>query len=199
MTIATDIPSISSRSEQDSRIAANWLSRLQRCLADDGASRFQSALRETGISQHDIDRAENILLTQLDQVSRVIRADVPDITLRMISMAELVDHGLTGYAAMNSGSVGRALEVFYKNHSLTSGRYIDQLERVGDDAVVTAIPKLWQFEGIQTIAKDSFTSNWRSLQILLGPVFDPSEILIYFQHVARVMSTLTIPSLVVRN
>jgi AraC-like DNA-binding protein len=184
MKMANDTLSLASRSAQESRIAANWLRRLERCLGEEGASLFQTALRQTGIGQNDIERAENIQQVQLDQVSRVIRNEVPDITLRMFAMAELIDLGLTGYAAVNSGTVGRALEVLYQYHSLTSDRYNDQLELVNGDAVITAIPLFNHLRDLQNISEDSFTGNWRSLQILLGPAFNPARIRLYFEHAA---------------
>ena len=184
MTIATDNLSVASRSAQEGRNAANWLYRLQNCLAEQDVSRFQKALRRSGIRPDDIDRVENIQRTQLDQVSRVIRAEVPDISLRMGSIAELMDQGLIGYAAVNSGSLGRALELLYQYHSRTTDRYSNQLERVGDVAVVMAIGGIYQRQGLQNIVEDCFAASWRSLQILLGPVFDPGEIHLYFQHTA---------------
>jgi AraC-like DNA-binding protein len=184
MNVTANALSIASRDAQESRIAANWLRRLERCLGDEGAPLFLNALRETGISQNDIDRATNIHQAQLDQVSRILRADVPDITLRMFAIAELIDLGLTGYAAVNSGSVGRAMAVLNQYHSLTSDRYNDQVERVGDIVVVTAVPLFSHLHDLQNIVEDSFTGNWRCLQILLGSAFDPGRIRLDFQHAA---------------
>ncbi len=184
MNVTTDSFSIVSRDAQESRIAATWLRRLERCLGDEGAPQFLQALRETRISQGDIDRADNIKQAQLDQVSRIIRADIPDITLRMFAIAELSDLGLTGYAAVNSGSVGRAMAVLYQYHSLTSDRYSDLLERVGDVAIVRAVPLFNHLHELQNIAEDSFMGNWRCLQILLGDTFDPGKIRLNFQHAA---------------
>ena len=184
MNAATDTASLASRDAQESRIAATWLRRLERCLGDEGAPLFLKALRETRISQGDIDRADNIHQAQLDQVSRIIRADIPDITLRMFAIAELSDLGLTGYAAVNSGSVGRAMAVLYQYHSLTSDRYNDQLERVGNIAVVRAVPLFNQLHDMQNIVEDSSMGNWRCLEILLGDTFDPGKIRLDFQHAA---------------
>jgi AraC-like DNA-binding protein len=184
MNVTADLPSIASRDAQESRIAANWLRRLERCLGDEGALLFQNALRETGIGQNDIDRAANIQQAQLDQVSRILRADVPDLTLRMFAIAELIDLGLTGYAAVNSGSVGRAMDVLYQYHSLTSDRYTDQLERMGDTVVLTTTPFFNHLHDLQNIVEDSFMGNWRCLEILLGSAFDPGRIRLNFQHAA---------------
>lgn len=184
MSVTSDSLSIASRDAQESRIAANWLRRLERCLGDKGALAFHHALRETGISQNDIDRAANIHQAQLDQVSRILRADLPDLTLRMFAIAELIDLGLTGYAAVNSGSVGRAMDVLYQYHSLTSDRYNDRLERVGDMAVVTTTPFFNHLHDLQNIVEDSFMGNWRCLEILLGSAFDPGRIRLDFQHPA---------------
>jgi AraC-like DNA-binding protein len=184
MNVTSESLSIVSRDAQESRIAANWLRRLERCLGDDGAPLFLQALRETQISQGDIDRANNIKQTQLDQVSRIVRADIPDITLRMFAMAELSDLGLTGYAAVNSGSVGRAMAVLYQYHSLTSDRYSDQLERVGNTALVRPVPLFSHLHDMQNIVEDSFMGNWRCLQILLGDTFNPGRIRLDFQHAA---------------
>jgi AraC-like DNA-binding protein len=177
-----DTLSIASRDAQESRIAANWLRRLQRSLTEAESPLFTAALRETRITENDLETAEHISQSQLDQVSRLIRADVPDITLRIFSMAELIDLGLTGYAAVNSGSVGRALEVLYQYHSLTSDRYTDQLDVLDKRAAITAIPLFSQLYDIQNVVEDSFTGNWRSLQILLGTTFEASRVSIYFEH-----------------
>ncbi|MEH6581302.1 MAG: helix-turn-helix domain-containing protein [Halioglobus sp.] len=184
MNVTAGSLSIASRDAQESRIAANWLHRLERCLGDEGAPLFRDALRETGISQNDIHMATNIHQAQLDQVSRFLRADVPDITLRMFAIAELIDLGLTGYAAVNSDSVGRAMNVLYQYHSLTSDRYNDQLERVGEMAIVTTTPFFNHLHDLQNIVEDSFMGNWRCLEILLGSAFDPGRVRLNFQHPA---------------
>ena len=183
-TSAPDTFAISSRTAQEKRIAANWLQRLRRCLGPEQADLFRSATRTAGISQADIDHAQQITQTQLDQVSRFIRNEVPDITLRMFAAAEVLDLGLTGYAATNSGSIGRALDILYQYHSLTSDRYTDQLELKGDEAVITTSPLFGHLQDMQNIVEDSFTGNWRSLQLLLGPAFEPARVKLSFQHAA---------------
>ena len=40
MNVTADSLSIASRDAQESRIAANWLRRLERCLGDEGALLF---------------------------------------------------------------------------------------------------------------------------------------------------------------
>jgi AraC-like DNA-binding protein len=182
MNVTPDSLSIASRDAQESRIAANWMRRLERCLGTDGAPLYQRALRKAGISRSDIERSANIQQSQLDDVVHVVRAETPDITLRMFAIAELLDLGLTGYAAVNSGSVGRALAVLYQYHSLTSDRYSDQLERDGDQAVVSAVPVFNHLHDLQNVVEDSFMGNWRCLEILLGPAFDSSKIRLDFEH-----------------
>jgi AraC-like DNA-binding protein len=169
-----------SRDEEESRIVANWLKRLRSCLSDEQDPLFYQALKEVGIGPGDLDGGHSIHQAQLDSVLLLVRREVPDITLRLFARAEVLDLGLIGYAAINSGTLGKALEVMYAYHSLASDRYLDQLEVHQDRAVVYPAPLPGYLDDYQNIAEDSLAGNWRSLQILLGEAADSGKIDLHF-------------------
>jgi AraC-like DNA-binding protein len=169
-----------SRDEEESRIVANWLKRLRSCLTDEQQALFHPALKEVGIGLDDLDGGHSIHQAQLDSVLLLVRREVPDITLRLFARAEVLDLGLIGYAAINSGTLGKALEVMYAYHSLASDRYLDQLEVHQDRAVVYPAPLPGYLDDYQNIAEDSLAGNWRSLQILLGEAADSGKIDLHF-------------------
>jgi AraC-like DNA-binding protein len=165
-----------SRDEEESRIVANWLKRLRSCLTDEQQPLFHPALKEVGIGLDDLDGGHSIHQAQLDSVLLLVRREVPDITLRLFARAEVLDLGLIGYAAINSGTLGKALEVMYAYHSLASDRYLDQLEVQEKWAVIYPAPLPGHLDDYQNIAEDSLAGNWRSLQILLGQAADSGKI-----------------------
>ena len=169
-----------SRDEEESRIVANWLKRLRSCLTDEQDPLFYQALKEVGIGPGDLEGGHSIHQAQLDSVLLLVRREVPDITLRLFARAEVLDLGLIGYAAINSGTLGKALEVMYAYHSLASDRYLDQLEVHQDRAVVYPAPLPGYLDDYQNIAEDSLAGNWRSLQILLGEAADSGKIDLHF-------------------
>jgi AraC-like DNA-binding protein len=171
-----------SRGEEESRIVSTWLKRLRSCLTDQHQSLFHQALRESSISPADLDGGRVIRQNQLDNVLRLVRAQVPDITLRLFDRVEVLDLGLIGYAAINCGTLGKALEVMYAYHSLTSDRYTDQLQVQEDRAVIFTNPLPGYLGDSQDITEDSFAGNWRSLKILLGDTADSGKIELHFEH-----------------
>jgi AraC-like DNA-binding protein len=171
-----------SRDEEESRIVATWLKRLCSCLSDNQQRLFHSALNEAGIGSSDLEGGKSMHQQQLDQVLLMVRREVPDITLRLFSRAEVLDLGLIGYAAINSGTLGKALEVMYTYHSLASDRYLDQLEIDNTTAVVYPTPLPGYLGDFQNIAEDSLTGNWRSLEILLGDTAKRDKIQLNFDY-----------------
>jgi AraC-like DNA-binding protein len=171
-----------SRDEEESRIVANWLKRLRSCLGHEQLPLFHQALKEVGIGLGDLDGGRSIHLAQLDRIVLLVRREVPDITLRLFSRVEVLDLGLIGYAAINSGTLGKALEVMYAYHSLSSDRYVDQFEIQDEWAVVYPAPLPGYLDDYQNIAEDSLAGNWRSLQILLGEAADCDKIKLHFDY-----------------
>ena len=171
-----------SREEEESRIVANWLKRLRSCLTDAQQLLFRQALKEVGISPTELEGGSCIHQSQLDQVLLLVRREVPDITLRLFARAEVLDLGLIGYAAVNSGTLGKALEVMYAYHSLASDRYIDQMEVVDNQVVIYPTPLPGHLDDYQNIAEDSLAGNWRSLQILVGDAADNSKASFHFDY-----------------
>ena len=171
-----------SRDEEESRIVANWLKRLRTCLTNTQLPLFHQALNEVNLTTDDLEGGQSIQQAQLDKVLALVRREVPDITLRLFARAEVLDLGLIGYAAINSGTLGKALDVMYAYHSLASDRYMDQLEVQGNMAVAYPAPLPGYLEDYQNIAEDSLAGNWRSLQILLGETADETKIELHFGY-----------------
>ena len=172
----------SSRDVAESRIVATWLERLGELLADTHDTLFAETLRHASISRSDLDRAEHLTQRHLDFVLARVRPQIPDITLRLFSRAEVLDLGLVGYAAINSDTVGDALRVMYEYHSLASDRYTDQIDVEGDFAVIYPIPLPGYADDFQNICEDSFSGNWRAMQVLLGPRADTSRLVLQLEH-----------------
>ena len=171
-----------SRHQEESRIVATWLKRLRSCLTDAQQPLFRQALKEVGLGPGDLDGSYAIQQAQLDKVLLLVRREVPDITLRLFARAEVLDLGLIGYAAINSGTLGKALDVLYAYHSLASDRYVDQMEIGKQWVVVYPMPLPGHLDDYQNIAEDSLAGNWRALQILLGDAADCRDIQLHFQY-----------------
>ena len=171
-----------SRDEEESRIVATWLKRLRSCLSDEQQALFHAAINEVGISHTDLDGGKSIHQQQLDKVVLLVRQEVPDITLRLFARAEVLDLGLIGYAAINSGTLGKALDVMNAYHSLASDRYVDQLEVHDKLVVIYPTPLPGYLDDYQNIAEDSLAGNWRSLQILLGDTAQKDRITLHFDY-----------------
>lgn len=172
----------STREAEESRIVAIWLERLRDILGARREAAFLAALRQAGISRDDLERGEHLNQRHLDNVLLKLRPSFPDITLRLFSRAEILDLGLVGYAAINSDTVYRALKVMYEYHSLASDRYVDNLEVEGETALVYPTPLPGYADDFQNIVEDSFSGNWRALQLLLGPRADDGKITLHFEH-----------------
>jgi AraC-like DNA-binding protein len=159
-----------SRTAEKQRIAANWLRRIKESLsAPHEAAAFNDAIRAAHV---DIDASGgfvNVSQEQLDAVVAEIINTVPDISLRMFARAELSDLGVMGYAAINSDTVGHAMQILYRYHELTSDRYYDSIEIEGEMAIVSPTPVMSHIQNSQNIAEDSLAGNWRTLGLLLGP------------------------------
>ena len=173
---------VSSRQSEESRIVATWLNRLRDLLSIDGYDCFRNSLRNVGLTPSDCSPT-NQHLTQkhLDTVLLECRQRYPDITLRLFSQAEVLDLGLVGYAAINSDNIESAFRVLYQYHSLASDRYTDELLVEGDMARIVSIPLPMHEDDYQNICEDSFSGNWRALQLLLGPDADQSKISVHFE------------------
>ena len=171
-----------SRDEEESRIVATWLKRLRSCLSESQQALFHAALKEVGISRTDLDGGTSMHQQQLDKVVLLVRQEVPDITLRLFARAEVLDLGLIGYAAINSGTLGKSLDGMNAYHSLASDRYVDQLEVQDKQAVIYPTPLPGYLYDYQNIAEDSITGNWRSLEILLGDTAQKDRITLHFDY-----------------
>ncbi|MDA8961776.1 AraC family transcriptional regulator [Congregibacter sp.] len=173
----------SSREAEEARIVAIWLERLRDTLASEiHRPLYVSALAQAGVTETALQTAEGLRQRDLDAVLISLRTQIPDVTLRLFAQAEILDLGLVGYAAINSDSVGAAIRVMYQYHSLASDRYTDQLSIDGGVARVSPTPLPGHAEDFQNICEDSFSGNWRALQLLLGPLADADEISLHLEY-----------------
>ena len=174
-----------SRRAEKQRIAANWLRRIEECLAaSDGVAVFNDAIRETRVNVDAGGNFSEVGQDQLDAVIDAIVIKVPDISLRMFARAELSDLGVMGYAAINSGTVGHAMHLLYRYHELTSDRYYDSLEIDAETAVVTPTPVMSHIQDFRNIVEDSLAGNWRTLSLLMGPDLDKQQASAHFSFSA---------------
>ena len=165
-----------SRKVEQSKISANWIMRMRECLEDsDQQKHLSNALRQAGITERDLAEGRNIQQQQLDRAVQLVVRKVPDISLRMFSRAQMSDLGVMGYAAINSGTVGRAMRFLYRYHELTSDRYYDTLSIEDEVARVTPLPILAHIHDFKNIAEDSLAGNWRTLGLLLGTHIEPHK------------------------
>ena len=173
---------ISSRRAEESKIVGTWLVRLRDLLEGPGSLHFKLALREAGVDPMALQQStDQLTQNQLDTVLFRCRQIYPDVTLRLFSKAEIQDLGLVGYAAINSDNVGSAFRVMYQYHSLASDRYTDELIIEGDTVRVVPVYHHIYEDDYQNICEDSFSGNWRALQLLLGPHADKSKISVKFE------------------
>lgn len=172
---------LESRRAEQSKITANWVMRMRECLSSTEQHQLLAdALRAAGITQSDLAERRNIEQHQLDRALQLVLRKVPDISLRMFARAEISDLGIMGYAAINSGSVGRALNVLNRYHELTSDRYSDTLAIKGSYAHVTPLPRMAHMHQFKNIAEDSLAGNWRTLELLIGDDLDATQARVNF-------------------
>lgn len=172
---------LDSRRAEQSKITANWIMRMRECLSDvDQQTYLADALRTAGITDSDLAERRNIEHDQLDRVLQLVLRKVPDISLRMFARAELSDLGVMGYAAINSGSVGRAITFLREYMELTTDRYIDR-HTIQDSSVhISPLPRMAHMQDFKNIAEDSLAGNWRTLGLLTGENLEPSQAKVSF-------------------
>jgi AraC-like DNA-binding protein len=164
-----------SRRAEQSRITTNWIMRMRECLVDSDQQQYLSdALLSAGITEGDIAERRNIEQRQLTQTLQLVLRKVPDISLRMFARAELSDLGVMGYAALNSGTVGQAIQFLCRYHELTSDRYVDIITIEDDITHVSPLPRMAHMQNFNNIAEDSLAGNWRILGRLMGDGLNPS-------------------------
>jgi len=170
-----------SRRAEQSKITANWIVRMRECLSDtDQRQHLSDALLAAGITEGDIAERRNIEQHQLDRALQLVLRKVPDISLRMFARAELSDLGVMGYAAVNSGTVGRAMRFLNEYHELASDRYVDAISVEDGLARVTPLPRTTHMHEFKNIAEDSLAGNWRTLGLLMGDDLEPAQASVHF-------------------
>lgn len=174
--------SVSSRRDEELRIASNWMRRLQLCLTREEEIPFIRAMRHAGISEEDFQFESRVNLNQFDVAMRNIRRDVPDVTVRLYGSAELLDLSLIGYAIASSGTIGSAQQIAQRYHNLTSDRFTEVLEIEGGMAVLRPVPFLPYLADLKDIVEDSFTGNCVILRIVGEGVIDLDEIELNFPY-----------------
>jgi AraC-like DNA-binding protein len=163
------LTALNSRHDEESRLVARWLIRLEECLGPEGASIFNEAMRDAGVSQTTLDRPEGLRLGHLNAAVVSARRHRPEIRLRLMAAVNLTDHGLMGFAAMSSDRIIDALRIATRYHDLTSDRFDYVLDVRGETAYFRHIPKPSYLHQLLDIAEDAVTGTWRSLELLIGP------------------------------
>lgn len=165
-------PSASSRQAEESKISANWIKRIRECLDENQQSVFITALQNAGISQNDVERGEGLNQSHPDRISRELRRSIPELTLLLAPRLELMDLGVMGYAAINSDTVHKALNLMHEYMELTTDRYSEEIEVTKHYAAIKPIPRINYLEDFRNIAEDCLTGMHRTLDILLGDSVD---------------------------
>lgn len=166
------IEEIPSRQEEEARIVGNFLHRLHEVLGDRRLSLFSQALAEAGISHAQLSTTEGLTLDVLDHVLGGIRAEIPDIILRLLKSMDLPDLGLIGYAALSCGNLEKALNILLRYQELTSDRYHDQTRTTDHSFIIRPVPRFRHLSDEVSIAEDCIAGYWRALELLLGAEAD---------------------------
>lgn len=160
-----DIPS---RQEEESRIVANWLRRIQEALRGKPSNLYLGAIERAGLAGTDLLSAHKLSLSHLDVVIDSVRQQVPDITLRMLESSDLLDLGLMGYAALSSRTVGNAVRIMLRYQDLTSDRYTEATSMEDGYFYIRPVPRMQFITQLINIAEDCLAGNWRMFEVLLG-------------------------------
>jgi AraC-like DNA-binding protein len=164
-----DIPS---RQEEESRIVANWLRRIQEILREGHSHLFLLAIERAGLTCADLKSGRHLTQSHLDVVVEFVRHHVPDVTLRMLKSSDLLDLGLMGYAALSCETVGRAQEVLLRYQEMTSDRFLEASEIKDGYLCISPVPRWQHMAELISIAEDCLGGNWRAIEVLLGPDAD---------------------------
>ena len=164
-----DIPS---RLEEESRIVANWLRRIQEVLREDHPHLFLLAIERAGLTCADLKSSEHLSQSHLDVVSEFVRHHVPDVTLRMMKSSDLLDLGLMGYATLSCETVGKAVEVLLRYQEITSDRFLEATETRDGYLWISPVPRWQHIAELISISEDCLGGNWRAIEVLLGPDAD---------------------------
>ncbi|MCP3869155.1 MAG: AraC family transcriptional regulator [Gammaproteobacteria bacterium] len=164
----TQSAAIPTRDEEQSRIVANWLRRIEQSVGSDRRGLFIKALKQAGISHSNLTNVSQLRLDQLTGVIKSIQASIPDIILKSVTHLELLDLGLLGYAVASSGTLEKALLVMNSYVELTTDRFQQLLEIENDKAVIRPVPLLAHLSDYQDIAEDCIGGSWTLIKLLLN-------------------------------
>lgn len=156
-------PHATSRQEEESHVVGRWLFHLQRHLGHSGAPDFVNALQFAGVRAEEFEERRNLSQAKLDIVLRCIQRAHPDIIPRMYKSVNLIDLGLVGYAALSSGTIGKALEIVRRYFEVTSDTHHFSVEVIESKAVIRPVPFVSHIEDYVLIAEDCLCGIWRVL------------------------------------
>jgi AraC-like DNA-binding protein len=161
-----DIPS---RDQEISRVVLNWLNRLEFSLQDEYPGLYAEALARAGISPHQVQATGGLTHEHFDRVMELTRRSAPDAFFRFMSVLELTDLGMLGYAVLSCPTLGKGMELLGRYLELTSDRF-NELRLQEEDFFVIRPAPTWRHLGEdQSIAEDCIAGNWRAVRIMLGP------------------------------
>lgn len=162
--------------EESNRVAARHLSRLRQVVDERARPFLDRLLKEQGLGEH------NIQLEQFHGLIRRLKADQPDITLRLFQRLTLSDFGLYGYACASASTVREAVKHSIKFMALSTNRY-QEFDEIDDQWVqLYPLTEPGFTEQSVDIDEDFAAGNYRLLETLLGEKFDRSLVEVNFSH-----------------
>ncbi len=160
---------IHSRRKEESQVVLNWLNRLHECLRADFPGLYQQALAGANISAERLRAGDGLTHAQFDRVIEIVRRSVPDVFFRFMSVLELTDLGMLGYAVLSCPNLGKGMELLARYLELTSDRFVEHHEVVDDCLVISPSPTSRHIGEDRSIAEDCIAGNWRSIVRMISP------------------------------
>lgn len=170
------------RQDEERQIVANWLRRIQDILREDHPLLFTRAMERAGLTTADLQSDRHLSHHQLDIVTDFSRREVPDLTLRMLKSAELLDLGMMGYAVLSCDTLGHAMNILLRYQDLTSDRFVESVEVRDGYFCISPVPRPQFLARSENIAEDCIGGNWRAVELLLGPDADLNGASVDFAH-----------------
>lgn len=179
----TTVSHINTCADEISSILLCWMYRIKDCLDESERDAFDRVLSQQRLALNK--PGANIKLThrKWDKFTGELKQHIPDIVLRFLSMAELSDLGIYGYAIASTNTLREALELSNNVHFLTAERQTQELSTRGREAIL--YPRLLMSTGnYADIAEDTLAGSWRLLKLLIGRRFHVEDAMVRFSYAA---------------
>lgn len=173
---------LQNRLQEESRIVAKWLDRLEECLADHFPGLFEKAIRQARLSREQLGNAVGLTHEHFDLAIEYARRECRDINFRLISKLELLDLGILGYAVLSCPTVGKGLAMMARYQELTSDRFTEQHVIEGSFHLIRPL-RTWRYmREEESIAEDCIAGNWQAIGLMMGAARDYQSAGAYFAY-----------------